>query len=181
MTTQQAWFAHVERWKDCTDCPLCEQRSQIVLARGTIPADVVFVGEAPGASEDGLGEPFRGPAGHILDDLISRSVPSSVTYALCNLVACYPREAKERGDNEPEQEEILACRERLEEFLDIADPKLIVCVGSLSTQYVQRKSGRKYADIIHPAATMGNRMPLAQKQMALQKCVVVIRTAFEGL
>lgn len=178
-TTQQAWIAHVNRWQDCTDCPLCQQRDRIVLARGSLPADIVFVGEAPGASEDALGLPFIGPAGGLFDQIIERSVPSGVTYALTNLVACFPREAKAAGDNEPTDSEIRSCRPRLEEFLDIADSKLVVCVGSLATQYVPRKVTRKYADIVHPAFIL--RMPLAQKQMAVQRCVVTIRTAIEEM
>ncbi len=65
-----AWTDHVERWKDCTKCPLHTQRSNIVIARGQLPADVVFIGEAPGAIEDGTGLPFKDPAGALLDQII---------------------------------------------------------------------------------------------------------------
>ncbi len=175
-----AWTEHVARWQHCTDCPLCEQRDLICLARGSIPCDVLMIGEAPGSSEDTLGRPFVGPAGHLLDDIIERATPSTpVRYAMTNLVACFPAEAKSRGDNEPTHGEILACSDRLVEFVNIAQPRLIVCVGSLAAQYVDHNDSVKCCDIVHPAAIL--RMPLAQKQMAVQRCVVQLRNAVDDM
>src|SRR5678815_494689 len=114
------WEDHVTKWRDCNECPLCEQRDNIVLARGTLPCDVLLVGEAPGDSENFLGQPFVGPAGCKLDYVIEAAwakAGSRLTYALTNLVACFPRLAKEAGDNEPTKSEIDACRPRLEEFM----------------------------------------------------------------
>lgn len=170
------WTEHVSRWKDCTNCPLCCQRDRICLARGTVPCEVLFVGEAPGASEDAIGQPFVGPAGRLLDQIIERALPKSATYALTNLVCCFPREAKAAGDNEPAVTEIRACRPRLEEFVNISQPRLIVCVGALAAEYVYRSRTLVNCDIVHPAAIL--RMPLAQKQMAVEKCIVQIRSAY---
>ncbi len=180
MTT---WLEHVARWKDCDKCPLAQQRSNIVLARGTIPCDVLIIGEAPGASEDALGRPFVGPAGKLLDQIIDRALPSDVTYALTNLVCCLPAEAKARGDNEPELAEIRACRPRLVEFIQLAAPRLVVLVGSLASDHVQHGAdglihGARTLDIVHPAAIL--RMPLAQKNMAVQRCIVQLRCAVES-
>ena len=72
MTTP--WQAFAERWKDCRSCRLCEQRDKIVLARGTIPCDILMVGEAPGLSENSRGLPFDGPAGHRLDQIVAKVV-----------------------------------------------------------------------------------------------------------
>lgn len=191
------WADHVARWRDCHRCPLGDQRSSIVLARGTVPCDVVFIGEAPGVSEDAIGLPFVGPAGELLDNdyenkpgIIQRALATrlvwsdakksnvwvvDVTYALINLVACFPREAKLFGNNEPTPDEIRACRPRLTEFVNIARPRLVVRVGKLATAWADYTSGMKYLDIVHPAAIL--RMPLAQRQMAAQKSVVVLRSA----
>lgn len=174
-----AWTEHVARWKDCTDCPLCQQRDQIVLARGTVPCDVLLVGEAPGASEDTIGLPFVGPAGQLLDQIIERALPPGVTYALTNLVACFPRDAKLRGDNEPERKEIEACRGRLVEFVNTCRPRLVVCVGDLAERYMPRVPTMRYCHIVHPAAI--SRMPLAQKDMAARKAIVVLRCAVEDV
>lgn len=173
------WFQHVEKWKDCQACSLGQQRDRICLARGSLPATVIFVGEAPGMSEDAIGLPFVGPAGHRLDQIIAAALPADVTYALTNLVACFPREAKSRGENEPERNEILECRPRLIEFVNIAKPRLIVCVGKLASQYITHDSTIPCVDIDHPAYIL--RMPLAQQQMATQKCIVVLRNAVEDV
>src|SRR4051812_28157858 len=103
MTT---WLQHVQRWKDCQRCPLGQQRGRICLTRackagdqpgaygGRLPCDVLFIGEAPGSSEDALGLPFVGPAGDLLDQIKQRALPPETSCAFTNLVACYPREAK---------------------------------------------------------------------------------------
>ena len=170
-----AWTDHVSRWKDCEKCPLCQQRDRICLARGTLPCDVLFIGEAPGASEDAIGRPFVGPAGALLDQIIDRSIGKLASIAMTNLVCCYPREAKERGDNQPGHSDILSCRPRLIEFVNIARPKLIVCVGSLASEYVDHRDSVQCVDVVHPAAIL--RMPLAQKQMAVQRVVVTLLNA----
>ncbi len=178
------WLDHVSKWKDCQLCPLSKQRSNIVLARGTVPCDVLFIGEAPGQVEDALGRPFVGPAGRLLDQIIERSVPP-LTYALTNLVCCFPAEAKARGDNEPELAEIKACRPRLHEFIDLCKPKLVVRVGTLAADNVQHDSyglvrGAKCIDIVHPAFILA-RLPQAQKHMAVQRCIVQIRNAVQSM
>lgn len=178
------WLEHVAKWKDCQICPLAQQRTNIVLARGTVPCDVLFIGEAPGVSEDALGLPFVGPAGHLIDQIIERSLPEGTTYALTNLVCCFPQEAKARGDNEPEHEEILACRPRLLEFIKIASPRLVVRVGRLAQDYAEhdaygRIAGAEVVDVDHPAYIL--RMPLAQKGMATQRVIVQIRGAIRAI
>lgn len=177
-----AWTDHVAKWKDCQLCPLCRQRDRICLARGQVPADVVFVGEAPGASEDAIGLPFYGPAGDLLQQIIDRvidSTPDWTSYALANIVACFPREAKGRGDNEPEPSEIRACRPRLVEFLDLCHPRLVVTVGTLARDWIPRSDAVKWCHIVHPASIL--RMPLAQKGMAVQKCIVQLRCAIQNM
>jgi DNA polymerase len=151
---------------------------------------VLFVGEAPGASEDALGEPFVGPAGQLLDNesaknpgIVQCALPAWVRRAFTNLVCCFPREAKDRGDNEPQDEEIMACRPRLHEFISkVAQPKLIVCVGQLASNYIGQHDaygkvlGAKVIEIVHPAFILRS-MPLVQKQMAVQKSIIQIRSA----
>lgn len=184
------WKRFVERWKDCTRCPLHSQRNRIVIAKGKLPCDVVFVGEAPGESENALGLPFVGPAGILLDRIVQNALEHvypdeapPVRIAYTNLVLCFPAIAKARGDNEPEKNEILACRERLVEFLDLCRPRLIVAVGKLSWEYLPeqwiayREPRPSMVSITHPAAVL--RAPLAQKDMMARKCEVVLATAIE--
>jgi len=197
------WTNHVQRWKDCTKCPLCQQRDNICLARGQVPADIVFIGEAPGASEDATGKPFWGQAGTLFDDILKKVIDQynpltnagTPSWAITNLVACFPREAKGRGDNEPEESEIQECFPRLVEFVHLCKPKLIVLVGRLAQDHIYGAAqfrldftseqpewipdGRclEFCKIVHPAAIL--RMPLAQKNMAVLKSIIVLRDAIE--
>lgn len=183
-----AWTDHVTQWTGCTKCPLSFQRNQMCFARSDwprgsnrpnirLPCDVLFVGEAPGVCENDLGLPFVGPAGNLMDQIILRALSEDITYALTNLVCCFPKEAKERGENEPERKEILACRPRLIEFANIARPKMTVCVGGLATAYVKDICTGPRVDIVHPAYILA-RLPQAQKTMAANKCSVQIRSAW---
>lgn len=183
-----AWGTHVAKWKDCQACPLCEQRFRICLARGTVPCDVLFIGEAPGSVENDLGLPFKGPAGNLLDQIIERALgclriqtPTGgvpVTHALTNLVCCFPAEAKAAGTNEPRAVEILACRPRLVEFANIAQPRLVVCVGSLATKYVEQICTGPRVDMVHPAHILAHTIP-AKKPGVINRCVVQIRNGWE--
>src|SRR5580698_7314382 len=125
---------HREQWINCQRCELHKQRTQVVLARGTIPAQILFIGEAPGQSEDVLGSPFKGPAGKLLDYIVANSIPSQYSYAMTNIVACIPR--GDDGDKValPPEESIKACAPRLVEFVNLCKPQLIICVGSLATK-----------------------------------------------
>lgn len=171
---------HKADWKDCTRCPLCEGRSSVVLKRGTIPCAVLFVGEAPGASEDVLGEAFVGPAGHLLDDAINRACDGrEITRAFTNLVGCIPLGDDGEKTKEPPLEAIKACRPRLVDFTHIARPKMIVLVGKLSVKHVVREKCYKYIEITHPAAIL--RADQSQQLIMFQRVVVTLANAFEEL
>lgn len=207
-TTMSVWTEHVAKWQNCTRCALARQRGLICLARGDVPCDVLFVGEAPGASENALGVPFVGPAGQLLDRVIEQALGGfalcstcgrmryqsagdwtckagharangyggrSITTAYTNLVACFPAEAKGRGDNEPEVEEVLACRKRLDEFVELARPELVVFVGNMAEQWCNVPHSAASVKIVHPASVL--RQPLVQKNLAVQRAVVTLRNA----
>jgi uracil-DNA glycosylase len=166
---------HAAKWKNCTDCPLCKTRTKVVLARGKVPCDVLFVGEAPGASEDVIGQPFIGPAGKLLDQIIDKAMGDSrYTYAMTNLIACIPLGDDGNKVAEPTEDSIRACYNRLIEFVDICHPQLIVLVGTLATKYGPG-GGELVISIIHPAAIL--RMDISQKGLAIQRCIVAINEA----
>lgn len=169
---------HVARWRKCTACPLATRRSKVVFTRGTLPCDVLFVGEAPGASEDVLGRPFVGPAGKLLDVILERALPAACRYAITNLVGCMPKdETNEKG--EPPEEAIKACRPKLQELLALARPKAVVCVGSLARKHTPEVRGTKRAELIHPAAIL--RMDVSQQGLAVQRCVVTLQNLCDDL
>lgn len=183
------WQQHLATWRECQECGLCAQRGRIVLARGDVPADLLFVGEAPGQSEDVLGLPFVGPAGRLLDQIVERSVPKGTTTAYTNLVACFPAEAKQTENHQPTDDEIRSCQSRLREFVEIVRPRLIVTVGQLSTDWTPKATAMiklrdgikapKWCSITHPAAIL--RMPLAQREMAARRAMAQLSAAMREL
>ncbi len=170
---------HKKRWVNCKKCDLHKRRKRVVLARGKIPADILFIGEAPGASEDVLGKPFVGPAGKLLDQIIERSLDGHWDYALTNLVACIPLDENGRKMGEPSEEYIEACRPRLDEFVALCKPKAIIRVGKLADKWTPIVSGCHEASILHPAAIL--RMDLSQRGLAVRRCIVTISDAVDNL
>lgn len=183
---------HRAKWKDCQLCSLCEGRDKIVLARGQIPSDIVFIGEAPGESENILGSPFVGPAGIRLDQIITLALEGTgLRYSLTNLVACFPKEEKREGINEPPVEAIKACQPRLIEYIRLCTPQAIVLVGKLAAKHVRGQAMfcrreeedhpfwiptdrfMAFCEIVHPAAIL--RMPLIQQRFAINQSVARIR------
>lgn len=175
---------HKQKWESCRLCPLCEARNKVVLMRGTARADILFVGEAPGLSENALGVPFVGPAGALLNHIISESL-NGHSYALTNLVACIPLGSDGDKVSEPPEESVKVCSSRLLEFLDICKPRLIVTVGKLADKWVKRMhwEGRddpiQYCSIAHPARIL--RADISQRGLLIQRCIVTIVDAVDEL
>jgi uracil-DNA glycosylase family 4 len=174
---------HTKKWASCRACPLCENRKNVVLWRGTAPADIAFIGEAPGDSEDVFGYPFVGPAGMLLDQICSRALDGKYKLAFANLVACIPKGDDGLKYGEPEPSAIRACESRLIEFIKICKPQLIVRVGSLATKHFVHLNVftpvPTVCDIVHPAAIL--RANIASRGFAIQKVIVILRQAAEGL
>jgi uracil-DNA glycosylase len=111
---------------DCQRCKLCEDRKNIVFGSGNPNADLVFVGEGPGADEDEQGLPFVGRAGKKLTEIIEKGMEISRandTY-ICNIVKCRPP-----GNRDPQSDEIEACKPFLIKQLQAIKPKVIVALG----------------------------------------------------
>ena len=111
---------------DCTRCKLSQGRKNIVFGSGNPQADLVFIGEGPGADEDEQGLPFVGRAGKKLTEIIEKGMNldrEKDTY-ICNIVKCRPP-----GNRDPEKEEIVACNPFLVEQLKAIKPKVVVALG----------------------------------------------------
>jgi len=115
--------------KSCTACVLHEQRKQAVFARGNPAAEIVFVGEGPGAEEDRLGEPFVGPAGQLLDRMIAAMGYARDEVYICNVVKCRPPE-----NRTPRPEEAIACSRFLKPQLGLIAPQIIVALGRCAAE-----------------------------------------------
>src|SRR6266849_4920883 len=104
----------------CTKCPLAETRTQVVFGVGNRDADLVFVGEGPGAEEDRQGIPFVGRAGLLLTRLIEGIALTRDDVYICNVVKCRPP-----GNRDPLPVEIESCRPYLNAQLDFIDPRVV--------------------------------------------------------
>ena len=114
----------------CTGCGLCETRHNVVFGVGNRETDVLFVGEGPGEQEDLQGEPFVGPAGKLLDDMLSiLDLDRSSNCYIANIVKCRP--PRNRDPLETEQE---ACIGYLRNQVALIQPKIIVCLGRVAAK-----------------------------------------------
>lgn len=142
------WPALRAQVADCTRCKLCKTRSKTVFGIGDPQADLMVVGEGPGADEDASGEPFVGRAGKLLDEMLkaigrNRAVAAETAVVnaatlspaatqpvfIANVVKCRPP-----GNRDPEKDEVEACRGYLDQQIAHVRPKMIVALGRIAAQ-----------------------------------------------
>ena len=125
-----SWEVLEQKTLNCTACGLCETRHNVVFGVGNRQTDVLFVGEGPGEQEDLQGEPFVGPAGKLLDDMLSiLDLDRSSNCYIANIVKCRP--PRNRDPLETEQE---ACIGYLRNQVALIKPKIIVCLGRIAAK-----------------------------------------------
>src|SRR6266699_6676674 len=119
---------------DCTRCPLHQQgRKQIVFGVGNPHAELMFIGEAPGADEDQQGEPFVGRAGQLLTRILKAMNFTREDVYIANILKCRPDvPAGSFGNRPPTPTEMQTCRPYLVEQIDIIKPKVIVALGAVA-------------------------------------------------
>ena len=150
----------------CTKCPhLVKSRTQVVFGVGNPDADLMFVGEAPGADEDVQGEPFVGRAGQLLTKIIEAIDMKREDVYIANVIKCRPPQ-----NRNPEPDEVEQCEPFLFRQIETIKPKVIVALGKFAAQSLLKTSepitrirGReyKYRDAIlmptyHPAYLLRN-------------------------
>lgn len=122
-----------EGWVGCTRCGLCETRNNVVFGEGDPDADVMFIGEGPGATEDETGRPFVGSSGEVFDVVLGAADVDRCDVFVTNLVGCRPPD-----NRNPTREERLACIERVYEVIYLVDPLVIVTLGKVPLQALAR-------------------------------------------
>jgi len=118
-----------EQVQSCERCPLHETRTKAVFGAGNADADLMFVGEAPGAEEDRQGLPFVGRAGQLLNDLLGGIGLSREDVFIANVLKSRPP-----GNRDPQPSEIDACRPYLFEQIRLIEPRVICTLGNFSTK-----------------------------------------------
>lgn len=150
---------------DCVKCPLGQTRTKFVFGVGNPNADIVMIGEAPGAEEDAQGEPFVGRAGQLLNKILEAIRFKREDVYICNILKCRPP-----NNRDPESVEIDTCEPYLWKQLELLRPKIIVCLGRIAAMTLLRITeslnnmrgkiytyrGIKVLVTYHPAALLRN-------------------------
>ena len=158
-----SWEELKQECLQCHACSLAETRTNVVFGVGTPQAEVVIVGEAPGANEDKQGEPFVGRAGKLLDDMLAMIGLDRSRIYITNSVKCRPPQNR---DPKPEEED--ACIGYLREQVRLIRPKIIVCLGRIAAMRLIKpnyritaehgtwveKGGFAMTAVFHPAAIL---------------------------
>jgi uracil-DNA glycosylase family 4 len=116
----------------CERCSLAKTRTKVVFGAGNANAELMFVGEAPGANEDRQGLPFVGAAGKLLESLLGEIGLSRSDVFICNVLKCRPP-----GNRDPRPEEITACRGFLERQLQLVRPSVVCTLGNFATRLLR--------------------------------------------
>ena len=148
----------------CQRCALCKERTHVVFGQGSPRAEVLFVGEGPGQSEDEQGLPFVGRSGQLLDKyLFAIDLDRNTNCYIANIVKCRPPQ-----NRDPLPEESEACMDWLRQQFKILRPKIVVCLGRVAAQRLIRedfsvtkehgrfytKNGTLFMGTFHPAALL---------------------------
>ncbi|HXR32837.1 MAG TPA: uracil-DNA glycosylase [Verrucomicrobiae bacterium] len=163
---------------DCTRCKLHKGRNKIVFGDGSPKADLVFIGEGPGADEDQQGIPFVGRAGKLLTQMIEAMGLQRRDVYICNVVKCRPPE-----NRAPEPDEVATCSPYLLRQIDVIQPKVIVCLGAVAAKTLLATTrgisqfrgewlewrGRKLMATYHPAYLLRNPNAKGEVWKDLQK------------
>jgi DNA polymerase len=183
---QMGWAELKKAVRDCTACALHETRAQTVFGVGDESADWLLVGEAPGADEDRLGEPFVGQAGKLLDNMLAAiQLRRGENVYIANVLKCRPP-----ANRNPEPAEVARCSPHLARQIELIRPKLIVAMGRFAAQTlldsdatiaslrgkVHRCHGVPLIVTYHPAYLLRN---LPDKSKAWADLVFALRTLRE--
>jgi uracil-DNA glycosylase len=176
---------------DVRGCPLCKlsrSRKNAVPGEGQLSAKIMFIGEAPGRSEDEKGRPFVGAAGRILDELLKKAGIERSEVFITNIVKCRPP-----NNRVPKEDELTACRPYLDRQIALIKPKVICILGrtayssllggssiTANRGKIVERAGQKYFLTFHPAAVIYNKGLLSALEADLKKLAVEINKEEES-
>ena len=157
------WEELKSKCLSCRACSLADTRTNVVFGVGAPDAEVLFIGEAPGANEDAQGEPFVGRAGKLLDDMLAMIGLDRSRIYITNSVKCRPPQNRDPLNTEKD-----ACHGYLVQQLKLMQPKIIVCLGRISAMEIIKpdfkitqehgqffeRDGVQMMALYHPAALL---------------------------
>src|ERR671939_508060 len=169
--------------RGCPLCKLARTRKNAVPGEGQLAAKIMFIGEAPGRSEDEEGKPFVGAAGRILNDLLKKVGIERSQVFITNIFKCRPP-----SNRMPEEDEVAACKPYLDRQTALIKPKVICILGrtayssllggssiTASRGKIVERAGQKYFLTFHPAAAIYNKSLLSALERDLKKLVIEIK------
>lgn len=196
--TKNEFMTFCRKYQNGCGSEMCSKAKHIVMSRGKVPCDVLFIGEAPGESEDSIGVPFIGPAGKLLDEIIEMVTSQfpNLRIGFTNIVACIPRDEDGDKATTPDDKQVKQCKQRLVDFVRIAKPRLIVLAGDEAryavmgqamfalphedgSPYWLRGKFMEFAEIKHPAYII--RQNVIQQDMLKQRAATILFNAFRLL
>lgn len=159
----ETWEELEKSIENCNKCKLCKTRQNIVFGVGNKNADIMFIGEGPGADEDAQGEPFVGKAGKLMNMAFDVVGIKREDVYIANVVKCRPPQ-----NRNPEDDEAIACLDYLRNQVLLVKPKIIVLLGSVALKNILgkeygitasrgkiiEKNGITYIPTWHPAALL---------------------------
>ena len=159
----ETWEELEEKCLHCDHCELCRTRHNVVFGVGNRSSRLLFVGEGPGEQEDLQGVPFVGPAGKLLDDMLSIIDLDREKCYIANIVKCRPPQNRDPLNTEKD-----ACSGYLRRQLELMQPKILVCLGRISAAEIIKpdfritqehgqffeKDGMQMMALYHPAALL---------------------------
>lgn len=167
---EEQWAALESRCQNCCECALSQTRKHVVFGTGNPNAEIMLVGEGPGATEDAQGVPFVGRAGKLLDDMLALIGLDRTKLYITNIVKCRPP-----NNRDPINVEQELCSGYLREQIALMNPKIIVCLGRVAAmRLIDEKfkitkehgvwfdrDGVRLIALYHPAALLrdGRRLP----------------------
>lgn len=174
--------------RGCPLCKLARTRKNAVPGEGQLSAKILFIGEAPGRSEDEKGRPFVGAAGRILDELLKKAGIERSEVFITNIVKCRPP-----NNRVPKEDELTACRPYLDRQIALIKPKVICILGrtayssllggssiTANRGKIVERAGQKYFLTFHPAAVIYNKGLLSALEADLKKLAVEINKEEES-
>jgi DNA polymerase len=124
-----------EQARGCELCPLHQTRTNVVFGAGNADAELMFIGEAPGANEDKMGLPFVGQAGKLLDKLLGEIGMERSDVFVANVLKCRPP-----SNRDPHPSEIESCQDYLRQQVELIEPTMICTLGNFSTKLLRGDS-----------------------------------------
>ena len=174
--------------KGCPLCKLSRTRKNAVPGEGQLAAKIMFIGEAPGKTEDEKGRPFIGTAGKLLDNMLKRAGIERSQVFITNVVKCRPP-----NNRVPEEDEVIACRPYLDRQIALIRPKVICILGrtayssllgggsiTANRGKIVERAGQKYFLTIHPAAAIYNKSLISVLEADLKKLAKEIKNKKES-